>query len=270
MDVDNKINVSDKITYFDKNNDLAGTTITKVSGSGVEVLDVGSITPGTILFRNYDSEFYKSLNSSVFLRKLPIDIYVDNNKIVFKSFGCNIVEYNFSSKFEIANNVDNAKKNIKKQLSKLGDTEFCLNNINISNGFNLFIPISKINEIRRELIADLQTVSKKNYIIEKRNTPIKIPNYPVKNLDYSFNVANNMAKKFYEKCNCNVYEFSPEVSCKKSGINLMKTKHCLRYYANICLKHTRFKNNLYLLDEYGVKYPLEFDCKNCVMYIKSP
>ncbi len=270
LDVDNKINVSDKITYFDKNNDLSGTTITKVSGSGVEVLDVGSITPGTILFRNYDSEFYKSLDSSVFLRKLPIDIYVDNNKIVFKSFGCNIVEYNFSSKFEIANNVDNAKKNIKKQLSKLGDTEFCSSNIDISNDFNLFIPISKINEIRRVLVSDLQNISVDNYVKLLRKIPLKTLDYPIRDLDYSFNISNKNAREFYQKCNSNVIEFSPEISGKKTGINLMKTKHCLRDYANICLKHTRFENDLYLLDEYGVKYPLEFDCKNCVMYIKSP
>ena len=75
---------------------------------------------------------------------------------------------------------------------------------------------------------------------------------------------------FYEKCGCSVKEYSPECSKRTDGINLMKTKHCLRDYAGICLKKNPDKKQLYLKDSYGVLYPLQFDCKNCIMYINSP
>ena len=49
----------------------------------------------------------------------------------------------------------------------------------------------------------------------------------------------------------------------------MKTKHCLRHYAGICLKDKPDdKRQFVLVDEMGAKYRLEFDCKNCVMKIK--
>ena len=50
----------------------------------------------------------------------------------------------------------------------------------------------------------------------------------------------------------------------------MKTKHCLRDYAGICLKKNSNKRKLYLVDTHGVKYPLNFDCKKCVMKIEIP
>ena len=49
----------------------------------------------------------------------------------------------------------------------------------------------------------------------------------------------------------------------------MKTKHCLRDFAGMCLKKHPDKKQLYLVDEFGAKYKLMFDCKSCVMKIVS-
>ncbi len=48
------------------------------------------------------------------------------------------------------------KKNIKKQLIKIGDYPFILNKIHINYNDDKFIPISEINELRRELLKKLE------------------------------------------------------------------------------------------------------------------
>ena len=264
-----ELNVSDKITYFDKNGELFGTTISRVSKDLIEVLNPGLLSKGVVLYRNFDSEFYNSLKKAQFKRKVPVSIYVDNNKINIKSFGCNEINYNFEESFEIAKNPDKAKETIVKQMSKLGDTEFNAVNISVADDFNLFIPVSKINDIRRRAITLLQDISKNNYEFQRRQKSDSIVQYPFKELDYSFNISNKKAKAFYEKCGSRVIEYSPEITNRKNNINLMKTKHCLRYYCGKCLKKQSDSAKLFLADGYGVKYPLYFDCSKCVMYVKG-
>ncbi len=266
-----KLNVSDKLTYFNNAGDLTGTTVCKVLNSNtIQVLNPEHITTGTCLYRNYDSAFFDNIQKAEFKRKIPLKIYADNTKIEFSTFGKNSFVFNFNSEFEIAKNPDKARENLIKQLTKLGDTEFEASDVFVDESFNLFMPVSKINEIRREIISSLQRLSKENYTIARRNTQFAPSQYPVKDIDYSFNVSNKMAESFYEKCGCNVKEFSPECSKPENKIVLMKTKHCLRDFAGICLNITKDNKKLFLLDEYGVKFPLKFDCKKCIMKIEEP
>lgn len=266
-----KFNVSDKVAFFNDNFELTGTTVTKVLGNtSIEVLNSKEVKQGLVLYRNYDSSFYKSLNNAIFERKIPLKIYADNKQIVFKSFANNIVEYKIDEKFETANNIQKAKDNLIKQLAKLGESEFVADQITVSNDFNIFIPISKINDIRRNLVAKLQETSKNNYFYNKRDTDVTADLYPYKHLDYSFNISNNKAKSFYEKYGSIVVQYAPECAKYTHSIDLMKTKHCLRDYAGICLKKNPDKRKLYLVDTHGVKYPLNFDCKKCVMKIEIP
>ncbi len=264
------LNISDKIVYFNSENELEGTTITRINCNNVELLNIGSIKKGSIIYRNFDAEFYKNLEMSKFQRKIPLSISVDNKGIIFKSFGCNSVYYKFCEEFEKSKNNTKAKDNIRKQISKLGSTEFVAAKVDISEDFDLFIPVSKINEIRRFLVKSLQQLSENNYKPNFRDTQVKNIDYPTKILNYSYNISNKKSKDFYEKCGCLVNEMSPEIEKPKNKINLMKTKHCLRDFAGICLKNSTDKRKLFLADEFGNKFPLEFDCKKCIMLIKEP
>ncbi len=271
IDSKHNLNPGDRLAYFDRNSDLTGTTVKTVNKTAIEVLDASSIKQGTVLYRNYDSLFYKSLNSAEFKRKIPVKIFADNKKIVIKSFDNNQISYEYKEDFETANNIEKAKDTIAKQLAKLGDTEFFAKETVIDEAFNLFIPVSKLNEIRREAVKQLVLKSKENYKFQRRDTKIEYKDYPIKSLDYSFNISNTKAKDFYEKCGCNIKQlgkqWAPEhTEC--SNITLMKTKHCLRDFAGICLKKSKDTRKLFLIDEYGKKYPLNFDCKKCIMKIE--
>lgn len=262
-----KLNANDKLAFFESNGELSGTTVVAAKGDTISVLNLGSIKKGTILYRNFDAEFNKVLETAIFERRIPADIKVNNAGVTIRSIKEQEIFYPFTETFEVANNVDKSKENVIKQLSKLGDTEFYVSQIKISQDFNLFIPISKLNEIRREAISQLQKVLRENYKQGCRDLNFDCGEYPYKELDYSFNVSNKLAKTFYEKCGCEVNQVAFECETPTKDVVLMKTKHCLRHFAGICKKNVADNKKLFLQDEYGHKYPLEFDCKKCVMCI---
>lgn len=72
---------------------------------------------------------------------------------------------------EKATGIGTSKNRILEQLSKLGDTPFILENSNLLVEEGIFIPISKINELRRKAISQLIEIrqnEKKEVIIRKR------------------------------------------------------------------------------------------------------
>ena len=56
-----------------------------------------------------------------------------------------------------------------------------------------------------------------------------------------------------------------ENTLPKRQIELMRTKHCIKYALNMC----KSPQNLLLKDENNKLYPLKFDCKNCEMSVMS-
>ena len=84
-----------------------------------------------------------------------------------------------------------------------------------------------------------------------------------KEVDYRANVHNKSAEEFYKKCGTKVLEPSFEKQKPNREIELMRCKHCIKYALNMC----KSPKKLVLIDEYGKKYPLKFDCKKCEMSI---
>ena len=85
-------------------------------------------------------------------------------------------------------------------------------------------------------------------------------------VDYRANIHNETAKNFYEKSGAKVTECSFELKQPNRQVELMRTKHCIKYALKMC----QSPQKLFLEDEKGVRYPLIFDCKNCEMVILSP
>ena len=156
------------------------------------------------------------------------------------------------------------KENFITQLKKTGESNFYVENIEVLDELS-FIPVSQINEIRRQILAELMHERLKNYKREIQR-PMSFAEFPQKELDYRANIYNDTAKCFYENCGCNVCEMALESGKTKSRtIELMHTKHCLKFAFDMC----KSPKKLFLIDEKGKKYPLKFDCKNCEMRIIS-
>ncbi|MBQ8668998.1 U32 family peptidase [bacterium] len=251
---------------FIKDGDMTGFLVNKVEGNKVYPNKMDGLKSGTLLYRNFDAKFEKLLETSKTVRKLPISIQIFDGKIVAIDEDNNKAEV-LLPLGEQPNNLEKLKSNIISQLSKTGETVFYVNEIEILDDNLSFLPVSKINELRRELLQMLSNERLRNY---KRNSqkPIGYAQFPESKIDYRGNVFNDNAKSFYKNCNCDVKEFALETQSNiPQGIELMRTKHCLKFAAGICGQPCK---KLYLVDVKGKKYPLKFDCKNCEMVVLSP
>ena len=262
-----KLNSQDGICYMDSD-ELVGFKVNKTDNNIIYPNKMPSINIGTKLYRNYDNEYDKELSSEKIIRKIGIKFKIDQNKIIVRDEDSNITSIELSEISE-ANDPQKAKETLIKQLNKTGESDFYVQQIEFITNKIPFLPISKINEIRRNLLENLMLERIKNYpkILQKK---ISYTNFNEKNLDYKHNIYNDEAKNFYKNSACQKLEYALEKNkIIPENIELMRCKHCLKYAAGICSKNKKNNENLYLVDEQGKKYKLKFDCQNCEMIILS-
>ena len=139
----------DGICFEDK-----GFAINRVEGEWIYPNQMPNIQRGTILYRNLDTEFLRSLQAK---RQIPVDIRFE---VIPEGYRLTIGEKttDFGAEHQEANNTQRALQTIIQQLSKLGDTDFAARNIQVINNnqicsehFPYFIPISQLNLWRRQL-----------------------------------------------------------------------------------------------------------------------
>lgn len=246
---------------FEFQNELQGCLINSVSKvkSGVKIIPNKKIVipKGVKIFRNIDVKFLNTLENSKTVRKLDVIFKVFEDKIeVFDDFSNKIV-VTFESK-EFANNQEKMKENFKKSLSKTNDTPYFVKNIEFLAEKLPFLPVSQINELRRQALDDLSKKILEKYKTKKQK-PVEIAKFPLNEGDFKLNIKNKYAKEFYEMCGC-------KEAKNNNKKELMRMKHCLKRATLGC----KANDKLFLEDEKGVKYPLLFDCKNCEMAILEP
>ena len=201
---------------------------------------------GTTLYRNLDNEFLRSLRAE---RRMPVAIRF---QAVPKGYRLTIGEQTaiFETEHQTASNPERALQTIIQQLSKLGDTDFTAKDIQVldyetpcSDTFPYFIPISQLNQWRREVIAS--------------NSP-KGVQYPI---------ANSPQGVQYPLPNSPTGVQYPLPNSEASS-PLMTCKYCILHELGHCRKINPMPNEpRYLRLQNGTILSLEFDCKNCEMKI---
>ena len=213
------------------------------------------------IFRNTDAEFEKELLKPV-KRQIGVNVIVDKEVIIADEDNISI-KVPFTSQ-ESAKNQEKMNDNFVKQFSKAGDSDFYIQNIELKSDIP-FMPISEINSLRRDALSVLME-KRLSYYKREEQKPLKYVPFYKNEVDYRANVHNKSAEDFYKKCSTSVCEYSMESKLPNRQIELMRTKHCVKYALNLC----KSPKNLILQDEKGIKYPLKFDCKNCEMVVLSP
>jgi len=223
------------------------------------------IKVGDIIYRNLDVDFEKAIQRPV-KRQIGVNIEVTNRIHATDEDGVSIMlDIPYS---ESAKNPEKMKETFIKQFSKTGEGDFYIINIKISQNTDIpFMPVSKINELRRTIFKILMDkrlkVYEENRVYQKK---MKYTKYFVSEVDYRANVHNESAKEFYKKCGSNVTEMSLETKIPNRQVELMRCKHCIKYALNMCKSPIQ----LYLRDSHNTIYPLKFNCKNCEMSVLSP
>lgn len=253
FELDYPLNPQDGLCFM-ADGELTGCLVNKVEGSKVFPNKMGKIKKGTIIYRNFDSKY--QLNPK---RKIGVKFLVNEGILHAKDEDGNETAMEINST-QIAKNPENMKLNFIKQLQKTGESDFYTTDVIINSDIP-FMPISEINNLRRNILENLMEERLYNYEHEVQQ-PLKYSEFPKKILDYRANIHNAEAREFYEKSGCEVVEMSYESSNPK-GVELMRTKHCLKFAFGMC----KSPQKLFLIDEKGRKYKLGFDCKNCEMII---
>ena len=221
---------------------------------------------GTTLYRNLDTEFLRSLQAK---RQILVDIRFE---VVPEGYRLTIGDKcaTFIAEHQPANNTTRALQTIVQQLSKLGDTHFIAQNIQVyghdqlcSDEFPYFIPTSLLNQWRREVIASHNEVShsEANYSEAYHS-------------EAHYSVA-NYSEASHSKAHYSVANYS-EASHSKAHYTeashpLMTCKYCILNELGHCRKINPMPNEpRYLRLQNGTLLTLEFDCKNCEMKIVKP
>lgn len=266
IEIEGDIHPQDGICFI-KDGEMTGFLVNRVEGSKIYPnTEIKGLKTGTILYRNLDFEFEKVLKNSHATRKIGINIEIAGGKVTIIDEDNNRISQPLPAG-EPPKNIGKMTENLITQFKKTGESDFYVKNIKVCDDNIPFMPISAINDLRRELLSYLMQERLNNYEKEVQK-PICYADFPDSKIDYRGNILNSEAQKFYEECKVCMTEPAVEsLSNVKKGIELMRTKHCLKFAANLCGKPCK---PLFLLDRNGTKYPLKFDCKNCEMVILNP
>jgi len=266
-----KLTNGDGLCFINKQGDLTGFRVNRVEKSQIFPADMPRMEVGAFMYRNQDQAYDKLITGKTAERKIPIDIIFkekDSGFVleIFDDEGIRI-KYDVNAEKQPAQKPEAVIENVKNQLSKLGNTIYEAQNIDIQIQSPWFFPASQLSEWRRLAIEKFDAKRTELY---QRELPAVAKNaiFPTQKLTYLGNVTNKLAEKFYTEHGVSDIQSGFEIKAEK-GVALMFTKHCIKYEMGWCPregKSSELKEPLFLKNN-DQRYELRFDCKKCEMHI---
>ena len=265
------IHNGDGLCFLNDKKELQGFRVNRVEGNKIFPAEMPRITQGMTLYRNFDHEFEKSLQKKSSERKIKVDFEIHENAFGFSLTATD--ENNFQTTVCSELKKELSKKpqqeNIIAQVSKLGNTIFEAQNIDIKLSDNWFIPSSILSDLRRKAIESL--LSARKIAFHKSFTKIPQTNhpYPETNLSYLGNVSNKNAENFYNQHGVTSIELALELKTPQKPI-LMQNKYCIRFQLGVCPKKQTRNDDFkppFTLSTGNHQLKLTFDCNSCESFI---
>jgi collagenase-like PrtC family protease len=261
----------DGLCFFTKKGRLSGFRIERVENSRIFFSASNHPDEGTILYRNYDIALRRVLQKNSGQRRIRVtmDFHQTDRSIVLtvRDEDGNQVESTYSVPYEEPKDPSMVRERIETQLSATGNSLFKVETFQTS-GRTGFLSVGFLNTIRRDALSELAKIRMERY---PRETAVLKPNsapYPDRQLDYHANVMNSYARRFYQRHGAEVLEPAYEILPRESGKEIMKTRYCLRYELDACMKagssYRRIEEPLTIRDGRH-QYLLKFDCEACTM-----
>ena len=270
-------NNGDGACFINMHGELQGFRVNRAEENRVFPLKMPKIPHRALIYRNFDHEFERLLSSdSSAIRMMPITMELSE---IPDGFTLKVEDENgisATSTTDWAHQLARSpqKEQFIRQLTKLGDTEFCISNptvdITITMSDTWFIPASVLADLRRQVMDQL-VQNRLAYFAPKGKeyTPTTHP-YTSENLDYSANISNHEAEDFYKQHGVKTIQPAYELAPVEGAV-LMETKHCIRYAMGWCPTYQNEKNPykepLSLVSRDGRRFTLKFNCKSCTMQV---
>ena len=275
LDVPVKLTPGDGICFFDQIGRLRGTVINKANVGTFLPDKPAGIREGTVVFRNRDQQFLSQLEKAIPRRKIGVQFRLTETAegLALRTNDEDGVQASFEMPIAKtpANKPEQAMENIRKQLSKTGDSDFACSEVEIGLSEPLFIPISDLNALRRGAVDNLAMERERKRPAHRGGVIKNDVPYPVKDLDYRANVLNSKAEAFYRRHGVERIEPAAESGLDMSGRPLMRNRHCVRFELGLCAGSRKGADAepLYLVDENRGKLELRFKCRRCEMEVRN-
>lgn len=261
-----KLHPGDGLAWFDRTGLLRGSLVNGVKDGRVRMESMLGLDSGTKVYRNYDRLFIQGISRARSERKFRAEIEFCDYPGGFIARASDELGRKAEKKVPMvksrAKNAAQAEETMRKQLSKAGESPFIIERISINMSAPYFLPVSILNDLRRELLARLASeepcYQRKEIRIKKTRH-----HFPIKKLDYRGNVMNSFAAAFYKRHGVKEIGKAAELGTNIDGMPLMRIKHCLRRQAGLC-KKGRETDPFYIEAENGDRLRIEFLCGECL------
>jgi 23S rRNA 5-hydroxycytidine C2501 synthase len=272
IDGTEQLHNADGICFFDNEKNLSGTVVNRVEGKRVFPQKILEIHKGQEIYRNFDFELNRKLTGNAAERKIDISFTFRETEKGFSLAGIEeddnqtIIEIEATKQPAVKR--EQARQTVITQLSKLGNTIFNCRDVKIETKDDYFLPVSKLNEGRRQLVEQLLKIRENNRPKPKGSVLKNNIEFPQKHLSYLGNVLNKKAQEFYHRHGVETIEQAAESGLDMSGKTVMKTKYCLREELGLCSPDSKSSTEpLILVDEDSREYEIKFLCGQCGMEI---
>ena len=257
----------DGLCYFDSKGRLQGFRVNRVEGNVLHLSEAMPEVPlHAPLYRNYDAQFVNLVSKKSDERTIMLDIVLTESDIGFLLSGTDEtgrhVQLVFPDEKQTARTPQ--RDRVVKELSKLGGTCYEAGSVNVEWEMDYFLPAARVAGWRRALVEKLLSLSQ---------PPLVLPECPSADISVldPVNVANRLARQFYEKTGDKPVLPAYELQEPKQGALLMTCKHCVRYSLGACNRHLHNRRYLpeplYLQMGDGRRFRLSFDCQQCEMHV---
>ena len=257
----------DGLCYFDSKGRLQGFRVNRVEGNVLHLSEAMPEVPlHAPLYRNYDAQFVNLVSKKSDERTIMLDIVLTESDTGFLLSGTDEtgrhVQLAFPDEKQTARTPQRGR--VAKELSKLGGTCYEAGSVNVEWEMDYFLPAARVAGWRRALVEKLLSLSQPPLVLSER------PSADISALD-PVNVANRLARQFYEKTGDKPVPPAYELHEPKQGALLMTCKHCVRYSLGACNRHLHNRRYLpeplYLQMGDGRRFRLSFDCQQCEMHV---
>ncbi|WP_445710840.1 peptidase U32 family protein [Flavobacterium sp.] len=272
-----KLNNGDGLYFINEEGVADGTQVNIIINNIVVPNTFKPLPIGTKIYRNSDAEFNKLVEKeNSVVRKIGVSLNFfetpDGFQLVAVDEDGHTSSASLSILKEVAKNDASTIPNIKTNLSKTGNTPFIVDEISIDFSNNWFLPISKVNEVRREALEQLIDIRVNEYHREEFQITKTDHPYPVEVLDFTYNVSNHLARQFYKRHGVKEIEKAFELQWDPGKARVMVTKYCVKYELGKCARFQRDTMGEKLVEPLTLThgenaYKLKFNCKPCEMEI---
>ncbi|BBO90141.1 peptidase U32 family protein [Desulfosarcina ovata] len=264
----------DGLCFFNREKNLVGFRVDQVREKRIYPNSMQGLRVGTRLFRNHDHAFCRALKKRSAKRQIALEIRFEQNpdgiRVAVTDEDGHQSHVDQRLAWEPANHPERMKEQIHTHLSRTGDTPYTVARVSIRPGTPGFIPLSTLNEIRRNALDHhtrirLEACPRTSY----HPVPNSVP-YPQSELTHTANILNDHAEQFYRRHGVRRLERAFETLADPAGKTVMTTRYCIRHQLDACFKMPKNRRMLeapLYIDDGRHRYRLEFDCKNCRMHV---